>query len=111
MVPTMDVVLGYNAFGIFWALALFPIVTFLPIGRTIGSLLGAMLMVIFCVISPKEAYVAIDLPILATSLELWLLASMLKELICPKVNFYVGQAKVVRNCYLGLPILRVKIRS
>nr|CAD1819008.1 unnamed protein product [Ananas comosus var. bracteatus] len=37
---------------------------FMPIGRTAGSLLGAMLMVIFRVISPDEAYAAIDLPIL-----------------------------------------------
>ncbi|KAL5080863.1 hypothetical protein RYX36_009284 [Vicia faba] len=58
------VVLGSIAFGIFWILAVFPAVPFLPIGRTAGSLLGAMLMVIFRVITPDEAYAAIDLPIL-----------------------------------------------
>ncbi|KAJ7969913.1 Transporter arsB like [Quillaja saponaria] len=58
------VVLGSIAFGIFWVLAVFPAVPFLPIGRTAGSLLGAMLMVIFRVITPDQAYAAIDLPIL-----------------------------------------------
>ncbi|XP_008794255.2 silicon efflux transporter LSI2-like [Phoenix dactylifera] len=60
----VKVVLGSVAFGIFWVLAVFPAVPFLPIGRTAGSLLGAILMVIFRVISPDEAYDAIDLPIL-----------------------------------------------
>ncbi|GAB4826335.1 hypothetical protein Ancab_009201 [Ancistrocladus abbreviatus] len=64
MAPTVKVVLGSIAFGIFWILAVFPAVPFLPIGRTAGSLLGAMLMVIFRVISPEHAYAAIDLPIL-----------------------------------------------
>lgn len=58
------VVLGSIAFAIFWVLAVFPAVPFLPIGRTAGSLLGAMLMVIFRVITPDQAYAAIDLPIL-----------------------------------------------
>ncbi|BAU02283.1 hypothetical protein LR48_Vigan10g102000 [Vigna angularis] len=57
-------VLGSIAFAIFWMLAVFPAVPFLPIGRTAGSLLGAMLMVIFQVLSPDQAYEAIDLPIL-----------------------------------------------
>lgn len=48
----------------FWILAVFPAVPFLPIGRTAGSLLGAMLMVIFRVVSPDQAYEAVDLPIL-----------------------------------------------
>ena len=43
---------------------MFPAVPFLPIGRTAGSLLGAMLMVLFGVISADEAYAAVDLPIL-----------------------------------------------
>lgn len=58
------VVLGCVAFLMFWILAVFPAVPFLPIGRTAGSLLGAMLMVIFRVISPDQAYEAVDLPIL-----------------------------------------------
>ncbi|XP_062149765.1 silicon efflux transporter LSI2-like isoform X2 [Alnus glutinosa] len=41
-----------------------PAVPFLPIGRTAGSLLGAMLMVVFQVLTPEQAYDAIDLPIL-----------------------------------------------
>ncbi|KAJ6851829.1 putative transporter arsB isoform X1 [Iris pallida] len=61
---TTRVILGSVAFAVFWVLAVFPAVPFLPIGRTAGSLLGAMLMVLFRVISPEEAYAAIDLPIL-----------------------------------------------
>ncbi|KAL5142346.1 Silicon efflux transporter LSI2 [Glycine soja] len=64
LAPTSKVVLGSIAFAIFWVLAVFPAVPFLPIGRTAGSLLGAMLMVIFKVLSPDQAYSAIDLPIL-----------------------------------------------
>ncbi|XP_078173407.1 silicon efflux transporter LSI2-like isoform X2 [Carex rostrata] len=64
LAPPIKVALGSIAFGIFWILAVFPAVPFLPIGRTAGSLLGAMLMVIFRVISPEDAYAAIDLPIL-----------------------------------------------
>ncbi|XP_057480836.1 silicon efflux transporter LSI2-like [Actinidia eriantha] len=64
MAPTVKVVLGSIAFAVFWVLAVFPAVPFLPIGRTAGSLLGAMLMVIFQVITPDQAYAAIDLPIL-----------------------------------------------
>lgn len=56
--------LGSIAFAIFWMLAVFPAVPFLPIGRTAGSLLGGMLMIIFQVISPDQAYASIDLPIL-----------------------------------------------
>ncbi|OVA19949.1 Citrate transporter-like domain [Macleaya cordata] len=64
MASTVKVVLGSISFGIFWVLAVFPAIPFLPIGRTAGSLLGAMLMVIFRVITPDQAYAAIDLPIL-----------------------------------------------
>ncbi|KAJ8465350.1 hypothetical protein OPV22_027902 [Ensete ventricosum] len=58
------VVLGSIAFTVFWMLAVFPAVPFLPVGRTAGSLLGAMLMVVFQVVSPEQAYASIDLPIL-----------------------------------------------
>ncbi|MQL77470.1 hypothetical protein Taro_009896 [Colocasia esculenta] len=64
MEPPVKMVLGSVAFGIFWILAVFPAVPFLPIGRTAGSLLGAVLMVTFRVITPDQAYAAIDLPIL-----------------------------------------------
>ncbi|XVF50856.1 hypothetical protein PTKIN_Ptkin04bG0137200 [Pterospermum kingtungense] len=64
MASPVDVVLGSIAFAIFWVLAVFPSVPFMPIGRTAGSLLGAMLMVLFGVVTPDEAYAAIDLPIL-----------------------------------------------
>ncbi|KAG9148239.1 hypothetical protein Leryth_027319 [Lithospermum erythrorhizon] len=64
LASTPKVVLGTVAFAIFWVLAVFPAVPFLPIGRTAGSLLGAMLMVLFQVITPEAAHAAIDLPIL-----------------------------------------------
>ncbi|KAL6911276.1 hypothetical protein ACP4OV_000081 [Aristida adscensionis] len=64
MEPAVKVALGTAAFGIFWVLAVFPAVPFLPIGRTAGSLLGAMLMVLLGVTSADEAYAAVDLPIL-----------------------------------------------
>ncbi|KAK6925840.1 Citrate transporter-like domain [Dillenia turbinata] len=64
LASTAKVVLGTIAFAIFWVLAVFPAVPFLPIGRTAGSLLGAMLMVVFQVLTPDQAYDAIDLPIL-----------------------------------------------
>ncbi|XP_028773148.1 silicon efflux transporter LSI2-like [Neltuma alba] len=64
LAPLPKVILGSFAFAIFWVLAVFPAVPFLPIGRTAGSLLGAMLMVIFQVLSPNQAYAAIDLEIL-----------------------------------------------
>ncbi|XVF53565.1 hypothetical protein PTKIN_Ptkin05aG0108900 [Pterospermum kingtungense] len=64
MASSVKVVLGSIAFAIFWVLAVFPAVPFLPVGRTAGSLLGAMLMVLFRVITPDQAYAAIDLPIL-----------------------------------------------
>ncbi|WRX17343.1 Citrate transporter-like domain - like 4 [Theobroma cacao] len=64
MASSVKVVLGSIAFAIFWVLAVFPAVPFLPVGRTAGSLLGAMLMVLFGVITPDQAYDAIDLPIL-----------------------------------------------
>lgn len=64
MAYVVKVVLGSIAFAVFWVLAVFPAVPFLPIGRTAGALLGAMLMVIFRVLTPDQAYAAIDLPIL-----------------------------------------------
>ncbi|KAL5718642.1 hypothetical protein ACHQM5_011522 [Ranunculus cassubicifolius] len=64
MATPVKVTLGSIAFAIFWVLAVFPSVPILPIGRTAGSLLGAMLMVLFKVITPEQAFAAIDLPIL-----------------------------------------------
>ncbi|XP_062221478.1 silicon efflux transporter LSI2-like isoform X2 [Phragmites australis] len=64
MEPAVKVALGSAAFAIFWVLAVFPAVPFLPIGRTAGSLLGAMLMVLLGVMSADQAYAAVDLPIL-----------------------------------------------
>ena len=56
MAILVKVILGSIAFAIFWILAVFPAVPFLPIGRTAGSLLGAMLMVLFQVIYADEGY-------------------------------------------------------
>ncbi|AQK55375.1 arsenite transport subunit B [Zea mays] len=64
MDPVLKVALGSAAFAVFWVLAVFPAVPFLPIGRTAGSLLGAMLMVLLGVMSADDAYAAVDLPIL-----------------------------------------------
>ena len=64
LAPSVKVVLGSIAFAIFWVLAVFPALPFVPVGRTAGSLLGGMLMVIFQVITAKQAYDAIDLQIL-----------------------------------------------
>ncbi|KAH0463631.1 hypothetical protein IEQ34_008213 [Dendrobium chrysotoxum] len=64
MASTIKLVLGSIAFGFFWVLAVFPVDLCLPIGRTAGALFGAVLMVNFRVISPDEAYEAIDLPVL-----------------------------------------------
>ncbi|XP_017972952.1 PREDICTED: putative transporter arsB isoform X5 [Theobroma cacao] len=60
----VDVVLGSIAFAVFWVLAVFPTVPFMPIRRTAGSLLGGLLMVLFGVMTPDQAYSTIDLPIL-----------------------------------------------
>ena len=88
MAPTEKVVLGSIAFAIFWVLAVFPAVPFLPIGRTAGSLLGAILMVIFRVITPDQAYAAIDLSILGL-----LFGTMV-------VSVYLEQADMFK--YLGV---------
>ncbi|PKU67916.1 silicon efflux transporter LSI3 isoform X1 [Dendrobium catenatum] len=87
MASTVKVVLGSIAFGFFWVLAVFPAVPFMPIGRTAGALLGAMLMVVFRVISPDEAYEAIDLHILGL-----LFGTMV-------VSFYLERADMFK--YLG----------
>lgn len=87
MASTFKVVLGSIAFAIFWVMAVFPAVPFLPIGRTAGALLSAMLMVLFQVITPDEAYDAIDLPILGL-----LFATMV-------VSIYLERADMFK--YLG----------
>jgi Na+/H+ antiporter NhaD/arsenite permease-like protein len=58
------VIKGCLAFAIWWLLAVFPAFPLLPIGRTAGSLVGAALMVLFGVISPDDAFKAVDLSIL-----------------------------------------------
>ncbi|XP_027925281.1 silicon efflux transporter LSI2-like [Vigna unguiculata] len=90
LAPTSKVVLGSVAFLIFWVLAVFPAVPFLPIGRTAGSLLGAMLMVIFKVLGPDEAYGAIDLPILGL-----LFGTMLVTIFLERANMFKYLGKLL----------------
>ncbi|XP_020083870.1 putative transporter arsB [Ananas comosus] len=85
-----EVVLGSVAFAIFWMLAVFPAVPFLPIGRTAGSLLGAMLMVVFQVISPDQAYAAIDLPILGL-----LFGTMVVSIYLERANMFQHLGKLL----------------
>ncbi|XP_048127833.1 putative transporter arsB isoform X2 [Rhodamnia argentea] len=79
LASTEKVILGSIAFAIFWVLAVFPSVPFLPVGRTAGSLLGAMLMVIFRVITPDQAYAAIDLPILGLLFGMMVVSAYLEK--------------------------------
>ncbi|GMY07249.1 silicon efflux transporter LSI2-like [Fagus crenata] len=79
MAILVKVILGSISFVIFWVLAVSPSVPFLPIGRTAGSLLGAMLMVIFQVITADEAYEAIDLPILGLLFGTMVLSTYLEK--------------------------------
>lgn len=90
MASTVKVVLGCIAFGFFWMLAVFPAVPFLPIGRTAGALFGAMLMVIFRVISPDEAYEAIDLPILGL-----LFGTMVVSVYLERADMFVYLGKLL----------------
>ncbi|RCV43957.1 LOW QUALITY PROTEIN: hypothetical protein SETIT_9G335700v2 [Setaria italica] len=78
LAPLPKVLLGSLAFGVFWMLAVFPSVPFLPIGRTAGALLGAVLMIVFHVISPDDAYASIDLPILGLLFATMVLGGYLK---------------------------------
>ncbi|XP_062213623.1 silicon efflux transporter LSI2 [Phragmites australis] len=73
------VVLGSVAFGVFWVLAVFPSVPFMPIGRTAGALLSAVLMIIFHVISPDDAYASVDLPILGLLFSTMVVGTYLKN--------------------------------
>nr|AOR52541.1 silicon transporter Lsib [Agrostis stolonifera] len=73
------VVLGSIAFAVFWMMAVFPSVPFLPIGRTAGSLLSAVLMIVFHVISPDDAYASIDLPILGLLFSTMVVGGYLKN--------------------------------
>ncbi|KAJ1693732.1 hypothetical protein LUZ63_010430 [Rhynchospora breviuscula] len=85
-----EVVLGSIAFGIFWMLAVFPAVPFLPIGRTAGSLLGGMLMVVFQVISPGQAYASIDLPILGL-----LFGTMVVSIYLERANMFMHLGRLL----------------
>ncbi|GAB4826340.1 hypothetical protein Ancab_009206 [Ancistrocladus abbreviatus] len=64
MASTILMVLGSIAFAFFWVLVVFPAIPVLPIGRTAGSLLGALLMVVFRVLTADEAYESINLQII-----------------------------------------------
>lgn len=73
------VILGSASFGVFWVLAVFPSVPFLPIGRTAGALLSAALMILFQVINPDDAYASIDLPILGLLFATMVVGGYLKQ--------------------------------
>ncbi|XP_074572504.1 silicon efflux transporter LSI2-like isoform X2 [Curcuma longa] len=73
------VVLGSVAFSVFWVLAVFPAVPVLPIGRTAGALLSAMLMVLFGVMTPEQAFNSIDLPILALLFSMMVVSAYLER--------------------------------
>ncbi|CAM6083265.1 unnamed protein product [Calypogeia fissa] len=88
--PPEKVALGCVAFVVWWILAVFPAVPCLPIGRTAGSLLGAVLMVVFQVISPNAAFAAIDLPILAL-----LFGTMLISVYLQRANMFRYLGKVL----------------
>ncbi|CAD6205240.1 unnamed protein product [Miscanthus lutarioriparius] len=94
LASTDKVVLGCIAFTIFWVLAVFPSVPFMPVGRTAGSLLGAMLMVLFRVMTPEEAYQAIDLPILGL-----LFGTMVVSIFLERADMfkYLGSALAWRS--------------
>ncbi|KAJ1295393.1 hypothetical protein BS78_01G220300 [Paspalum vaginatum] len=94
LASTDKVVLGCIAFGIFWVLAVFPSVPFMPVGRTAGSLLGAMLMVLFRVMTPEQAYAAIDLPILGL-----LFGTMVVSIFLERADMfgYLGSALAWRS--------------
>lgn len=90
LATSVNLVLGSLAFAIFWVLAVFPAVPFLPIGRTAGSLLGAMLMVIFRILTPNQAYAAIDLPILGL-----LFGTMLVGVYLERADMFVYLGKLL----------------
>ncbi|GAA0172438.1 primary active transporter [Lithospermum erythrorhizon] len=90
MASVSKVVLGSIAFSVFWILAVFPLVPFLPVGRTAGSLLGAMLMVLFRVITPDQAYAAIDLPILGL-----LFGTMVVSVYLERADMFVYLGKML----------------
>ncbi|KAL6842426.1 hypothetical protein ACP4OV_027853 [Aristida adscensionis] len=94
LASTDKVVLGCVAFVIFWVLAVFPSVPFMPVGRTAGALLGAMLMVIFRVMTPEQAYAAIDLPILGL-----LFGTMVVSIFLERADMfkYLGSALAWRS--------------
>ncbi|KAF4363350.1 hypothetical protein G4B88_002097 [Cannabis sativa] len=88
LASTEKVVLGSISFVIFWVLAVFPSLPLLPIGRTAGALLGAILMIIFKVITPDEAYDAFDLSVLG-----FLFGTMVLGIYLDKADMfkYIGQ--------------------
>ncbi|XP_068646141.1 silicon efflux transporter LSI2-like [Aristolochia californica] len=79
MATTVEVVFGSIAFAVFCAMAVFPTVPFLPIGRIAGSLLGGWLMVIFRVITLDQACDAIDLSFLAVLISTQVISVSLEQ--------------------------------
>ncbi|KAI3432064.1 CitMHS domain-containing protein [Psidium guajava] len=104
LASTEKMILGSIALAIFWVLAVFPSVPFLPVGRTAGSLLGAMLMVIFRVITPEEAYDAIDLSILGL-----LFGTMVVSIYLEKADMFEHLSKLLSWKSKGAPDLLCRI--
>jgi Na+/H+ antiporter NhaD/arsenite permease-like protein len=67
------------AFGLTWLLIAIPKLPMLPVGRAGGALLGAVLMVAGGVLSPSEAYAAIDGDTLALLLGMMLMHAALAQ--------------------------------
>lgn len=63
-IPDDKFIKGCIAFVIWWLLAVFPAFPLLPVGRTAGSVVGAALMVLLGVISPDDAFNAVNISIL-----------------------------------------------
>ena len=104
MAILVKVILGSIGFAIFWILVVFPAVPFLPIGRTAGSLLGAMLMVLFQVIYADEGYDSIDLSILGL-----LFGTMVVSVYLEKVDAFKYLGRLLSSNCLGAKDLLCRI--
>eukprot|EP01134_Creolimax_fragrantissima_P004018 CFRG4018T1 len=76
---TETIVYGCLIFVLFWIVISFQIIPFLPVGRVTGSLITALLMVVFGVLSVDEAIEAIDVSTLMTLFGTMLISSFLRS--------------------------------
>ena len=89
MVSATKIILGCVSFVVFLAMTVLPSVPFLPVGRTTGTLLSAAMMVIFKVLTPDEAFAAIDLSVLALLFGMMLVCAFLERADFFKVSAYL----------------------